>query len=98
MVKLKKNIIEMIFYKTKKEIQISTIINPDNYYLSIHTGSNYDKEHKDKINLFIKILNEQNIKVQTFPSMSLDRKHDFNICVEKKYEHILDNIHKQIFF
>ena len=85
----------------------SNIINNDNdndkYRLSIHI----DRERQEDIvnmNLFIKILNEQNIKFETFisePTLitlhNKDRFIPFNICIEMKHKDTLKQIHNDIY-
>ena len=84
-------------------MDIPVVINSDIYYLSMHIDRE-KQEHVDKMNLFIKMLNEQNIEWKTFTSeptlMTIhneDRFNHFNVCVEMKYKNELEQIHKDVY-
>lgn len=75
---------------------------PDIYYLSMHIDRE-NQEHVDKLNLFIKMLNEQNIEWKTYISepalMTIHNNiyNHFNVCVEMKYKDVLHQIHNDVY-
>ena len=98
-----KKLVKWLFGTKKKQLDIPVVINSDIYYLSINIDRE-NKKHVDKMNLFLKMLNEENIDWETFISeptlMTIyneDRFNHFNICVEMKYKNILEQIHKDVY-
>jgi hypothetical protein len=96
-------LVERLFGTRKKQLDIPVVINSDIYYLSIHIDRE-KQEHIDKMNLFIKMLNEQNIVWETFISeptlmtiYNQYRFNHFNVCVEVKYKDDLKQIHKDVY-
>ena len=96
-------LVERLFRTRKKQLDIPVVINSDIYYLSIHMDRE-KQEHIDKMNLFIKMLNEQNIEWKTFVSEPIlmtihneDRFNHFNVSVEMKYKDNLEQIHKDVY-
>lgn len=92
-----------LWKKIQKKIQKNQYMEPDIYYLSMHIDRE-NQEHVDKMNLFIKKLNEQNIEWKTFTSeptlMTIHNKYrydKFNVCVEMKYKAILHQIHQDVY-
>ena len=95
------NLLERLFRNKKNEM--SVVIKSDIYYLSIHMNRQ-KQENLDKMNLFIRMLNERNIEFKTFTSeptlMTLynkDRFVHFNVCVEMKYKDELEQISKDVY-
>ncbi len=98
-----KKIVELLFGTQKKQLDIPVVINSDIYYLSMHIDRE-KQEHVDKMNLFIKMLNEQNIEWETFMSeptiMTIhneSRFNHFNVCAKMKYKNELEQIHKDVY-
>jgi hypothetical protein len=98
-----KKLLKWLFGKRKKQLDIPIVINSDIYYLSIQMDRE-KQEDIDKMNLFIKMMNEQNIEWKTFisePTLltihNKDRFHHFNVCVEMKYKNELEQIHKDVY-
>jgi len=98
-----KKIIKWLFGTRKKQLYIPVVINSDIYYLSMHIDRE-KQEHVDKMNLFIKMLNKQNIEWKTFISEATlmiihneDRFNHFNVCVEMKYKSELEQTHKDVY-
>ena len=84
-----------------EQLDIPVVINSDIYYLSMHIDRE-KQEQVDKMNLFIKKLNEQNIEWKTFTSkptlMTIHKRFNhFNVCVEMKYKNDLEQIHKDVY-
>lgn len=94
-------IAKWLFGTRKKQLDMTVI--SDMYYLSIQIDRE-KKEHLDKINLFVKMLNEQNVEWETFttePSM-LTRDNEsryipFNVCVKMKHKNELERIYKDLY-
>lgn len=92
-------LLERIFGKRKKELEIPGNI----YYLSMLVDRE-NQEHLNKMELFIKMLNDQSIEWKTFASLptmmsihNKDRFGHFNVCVDVKYKIELENIHKEVY-
>jgi hypothetical protein len=87
-----------LLFGTRKQLD-KPDVNNMYYNLSIHI----DKEnqiHIDHMKLFIKLLNDKNIKYQTgFTSSSTTIHNDnrFNVCVEIRYKEDLEQIHKNVY-
>jgi hypothetical protein len=96
-------LVERLFGTRKKQLDIPVVINSDIYSLSMHVDRE-KQEHLDKMNLFIKMLNERNVVWETFISeptlmtiYNKDRFNHFNVCVEMKYKNELEQIHKDVY-
>lgn len=93
-------IINWIFRKRKDKLNKS---NDNIFYLSIHIDRD-NSEQVDKMNLFIKLLNERNINWNSFISQptvltinNSQRFERFNVCVEMKFKNELEQIHKDVY-
>ena len=93
-------IINWIFRKRKDKLNKS---NDNIFYLSMHIDRN-NSEHVDKMNLFIKLLNERNINWNSFISQPTlltigdkQRFEHFNVCVEMKFKNELEQIHRDVY-